>query len=159
MTQPAESFPLPSQHHVPGRNERHRDDLFDAIKALCPAHTCHNNAADNVAWRYGLRLFNAGYHWEAHEVLETVWMRAEPNSRERSLVQAVIHIANGALKLAMQRPGAAARLSQLAAECAKRAFSGWHGSLMGLQAANLVRAADCLATGKAPPSLVERYAI
>jgi len=128
----AESIALPAHRYLPGRSERHPDDAFDHVKALAPKETRETTAHGNVAWQYGLRLFNHGFYWEAHEVLEEVWMRAPPNSRERWLVQCVIHLANGALKKELGQQRAVLRLAGLARECGHRAFAGGEGLVMGL---------------------------
>ena len=140
----ARALPLPTHRHVPGRNARPDDALFARVRALLPPETCDAGADANVPWRYGLRLLEAGFHWEAHEVLEGVWLRAAPNARERHLVQATIHLANGALKAAAGREAAAARVAARARESLGRAFPGGEGRLMGLDASALVRAVEHL---------------
>lgn len=124
MTATADDFRLPDYAHVPGHNERHAEGFLDTVIELAADPTSDKSAPANLAWMFGLRLMKEQYFWEAHEVLERVWMNAPPNSRERHLVQGVIHIANAALKLKMERPGAAKRLSVLAQECIGQAFSG-----------------------------------
>ena len=100
---------------------------MDAAKELACAQTLDANAAANVAWLHGLRLIDLEYYWEAHEILETVWMNAAPNSRERQLVQGIIHLANAALKVKMDRPKAAARLLELARNHIDEAFINHRG--------------------------------
>lgn len=129
-------MPLPTYRHIPGRNERPDGAFFDNIKA-----------ESETAWLYGIRLFNTGFYWEAHEVLEPVWLGAMPNSRERHLVQAVIHLANGLLKEAMERPNARRRLAGLARGRLLEAFPDGRGKLMGVYAAEALAAADMLASG------------
>ena len=58
----------------------------------------------------GIALNDAGYFWEAQEILEAVWAAAPQGGRERILLRACIQIANANLKLRMQKPHAAARL-------------------------------------------------
>jgi hypothetical protein len=41
-------------------------------------------------WRYALDLFDHGYLWEAHEVLEQAWKELPRHSPERDLAQAII---------------------------------------------------------------------
>lgn len=106
--------------------------LLESVVGNVSAVTTSTDAHKNTAWRYGLRLINEGFYWEAHEVLEAVWMHALPNSRERFLVQGIIHCANAALKIRMDRESAAHRLSILAAECIERAFRNADQELMGL---------------------------
>jgi hypothetical protein len=147
VTRPADSIPLPAWRYIPGVNARHADDAFEVVKVLCPPHVTEEGAAANEAWAYGLRLFNDGYYWEAHEVLETVWMQAAPNSRERALVRAVIHLANGALKLAAGKPAAAKRLAALATDSVAASHAGGLDRVMGLAADELRAIAGGLAEG------------
>jgi len=132
-----ESLPLPGHKHIPGKTPAPDHKTLSAIVALTPKDTTSASARDNVGWRYGLRLLNLGYFWEAHEVLECVWKNAQPNSRERHLVQGVIHLANAALKESLRRERAAQRLLELAAACFDRAFQSSDERLMGLQAEEL----------------------
>jgi predicted metal-dependent hydrolase len=44
-------------------------------------------------YREGLRLFNAGAFWEAHEALESVWRELPKGSEERAFYQGLILIA------------------------------------------------------------------
>lgn len=138
---------LPAWRHLPGINERPAETRFDNIKSAALPVTEDATAARNPAWRYGLLLLNAGYYWEAHEVLERVWLNAPPNSREQRLVQAVIHVANGALKREMGRSNAARRLAALGRSRFLDAFGSRSGRLMGLDREDALRAADAIADG------------
>lgn len=101
---------LPPHAYVPGLTLRHRDDLFDPIKASVtgdvPVALLHTTAA----WRAGRAYFDAGYFWECHEVLEAVWLQTSQGSPEREITQAMIQLANARLKIKMNRPRAATRL-------------------------------------------------
>lgn len=68
---------------------------------------------ETLAWRAGWVFVQRGYFWEAHEVLEPVWMTLE-DGPERQFVQGVIQAANAALKLKMDRPNAVRRLCDIA---------------------------------------------
>lgn len=142
-------YPMPVYQHVPGVNPRPDLEQLEHIASLAHNHTTSATAANNVAWRYGIRLFNEGFYWEAHEVLETVWINALPNSRERYLLQAIIHIANSALKHAMQRQNAADRLSGLALESLNRAFPAGDSQLMGIEATEITGIAKACNQGQA----------
>ncbi len=72
----------------------------------------------------GLALYRAGFFWEAHEAWEPLWLDAAPNSRERALLQGLIQLANGWLKLRMGRAPAARRIAALAGEHLGRAGQG-----------------------------------
>ncbi len=135
-----EQFPFPEHIYIPGLTLRHDEGFLDHVKQVTPDVTQDQTASKNAGWLYGLRLIRAGYFWEAHEVLETVWLRAKPNGRERQLVQGVIHLTNAGLKDVMERKGAAERLFQLAEVCFKEAYTGWaDGPLMLLRKSELDR--------------------
>lgn len=105
---------LPPHAYLPGQTPRHDPMMFaEAIASAQPGMT-GAQLADSAAWRTGRVLFERGYFWEAHEVLEPVWMATSPNSVERYFVQALIQTANAALKLRMARPRAALRLCDIA---------------------------------------------
>jgi len=118
----SQSLALPAYAHVPGSNDRPPEGFLDHILEKLPETTTSENAGSNVGWHYALRLMQEGYFWEAHEVLEAVWMRAPHNSRERSLVQGVIHLTNAYLKRVMYQENAKVRLVEKAEECFERAF-------------------------------------
>jgi len=67
--------------------------------------------ADHPAFRYGLALHEAGFHWEAHEVWEAVWRAAPPNGPDAIALRALIQRANAALKTTLGQPKAASRLA------------------------------------------------
>ena len=81
---------LPKYRYWPGVNARPDPSSLAALH--------ETSRSLQATWCFGLYLFDSGYYWEAHEVLESVWHHSAPNSRERALVQAVIQIANAALK-------------------------------------------------------------
>ena len=59
---------------------------------------------------FGIDLFNAGYWWEAHEVLEGLWHAAGIGTPAAHVLQAVIQCAAAHLKTATSRPAGARRL-------------------------------------------------
>jgi hypothetical protein len=108
----AAHLPLPEWAYVPGEpvdSEPDHETLWQA-KALVPAQFFGFVPARHPALRYGIALNDAGYFWEAQEVLEAVWAAAPQRGRERVLLRACIQIANANLKLRMQKPHATARL-------------------------------------------------
>lgn len=121
----------PPHAYVPGSTPRHPDDLFDRFKgglsAFAP-EAMHETPAWTAAWAF----IADGYFWEAHEVLEPVWMACPPNAPQRLLVQAVIQHANACLKAEMGAPKAAARLNAEADRLAAEAFLRASGPVLGL---------------------------
>ena len=142
------SLPLPAHKHVPGANARHPDGTFDWIRDQAEAE------AGNAAWEYGLRLLHEGFYWEAHEVLEPVWMAAAPNSAEKAMSQAVIQLANAALKQDMGRPKAAARLAAMVEALAAEAARGG-AVVLGIDVTEMAQAAQVIGAGEGP-ALAER---
>jgi predicted metal-dependent hydrolase len=53
---------------------------------------CQNGIVEQAGWLHGVRLFNDGRVFDAHEVWEDVW-RPLPVSPERTFVQGLIQIA------------------------------------------------------------------
>ncbi len=115
---------------MPGLTPRHPDDLFDELKGgLDDVFTDRLN--ETRTWAYGLALLRDGYFWEAHEVLEAVWMACAPNAPERLMLQAVIQRANAALKRKMGLNRAAERLDEHSRNLASEAVGREGGSVMG----------------------------
>lgn len=105
---------LPSHAYLPGQNKRHPEDAFDAIRRTAVKGYTVEQLSNSEAFQAGLKFLDAGFYWEAHEVLEPVWMLLPDNSEERQFVQGLIQLANGCLKLRMGKPKAAQRLVGLA---------------------------------------------
>ncbi len=108
MTDPA----LPQWAYVPGESHEADADYetLAQVKLLVPSAFRGYVPARHPALRYGLTLNDRGYFWEAREILEAVWAAAPQGGRERILLRACILIANGNLRLRMEKPGSAARL-------------------------------------------------
>ncbi|WGW02378.1 DUF309 domain-containing protein [Tropicibacter oceani] len=116
----------PPHAYVPGQTPRHAEALFDPFKQIA------DPLEASPAWSLGLNLLQDGYFWEAHELLEPVWMAAPENSGTKCLVQGVIQLANARLKVRMDRPRAAARLLLQARGLLDEAFVRGGACLMGL---------------------------
>ena len=101
---------LPGHVYVPGQTTRHAEGSFEDYHASVPPEIALKDLPGTLAWRAGLRFFDEGFFWEAHEVLEPVWMATPDGTAEHQMVQCVIQLANAALKHRMGRPAAAQRL-------------------------------------------------
>lgn len=110
------SFPLPVWPHRLGENERPKEDLRSPVSSSLDLQLSSMNWASHDAYLYGFFLYRWGYYWEAHEIWEPVWMQCPPNSIERLLLQAIIQIANAALKESQHKTKAATRLQSIALE-------------------------------------------
>src|SRR5471030_1981450 len=108
----AARLPMPQWAYVPGETSEAEADYetLAQAKLLVPSRFRDYVQARHPALRYGIALNDAGYFWEAQEILETVWAAAPQGGRERMLLRACVHIANANLRLRMRKPNAAARL-------------------------------------------------
>ena len=106
-------FERPSLSHayVPGLTPRHAEGAFDALHASVEAGMSVEALGRSASLQAGLYYFRHGYFWEAHEALEPVWMSL-PKGPDRERVQALIQLANAALKLRMGRERATQRLCE-----------------------------------------------
>lgn len=105
---------LPPHAYIPGQTPRHPEGAFDALRASVHPGLTEASLAASPALAAGLRFLHAGYGWEAHEVLEPLWLACPPNSPARHLAQALIQLANARLKDRMAQPRAATRLRAIA---------------------------------------------
>jgi Domain of unknown function (DUF309) len=105
-------LPLPQWAYVPGvAAEADADyETLAQVKLLVPPAFRGYVPARHPALRYGLLLNDRGYFWEAREILEAVWAAAPQGGRERILLRACILIANGNLRLRIDKPGSAGRM-------------------------------------------------
>ncbi len=126
----------PELAYVPGRTPRHPEGTFDAVRDTARAGMTPQQLSECTAFRLGLRYLETGYYWEAHELFEPVWMVLPKASPERQFVQCLIQIANGYLKLKMDRPKAAARLVEITRGLAPGGTWGTEdhlGAIMGVE--------------------------
>lgn len=103
-------FASPTHAYVPGKTSRHPEGCFDDIRNTASTEMTPDELAQSDAFLAGLQYLQTGYFWEAHEVLEPVWMALPESGEHRHLVQALIQFVNAQLKLEMGRPKAAKRL-------------------------------------------------
>ena len=106
----------PGYAYIPGKTPRHPEGTFDTVRETANPGASAAELASSDAFKLGLSYLDAGFFWEAHEVLEPVWLILPKDSDERRLVQTLIQLANGLLKLQMERPKAALRLAQIAGD-------------------------------------------
>lgn len=133
MTHPP--FQEPEYRYHPGVNARPQRGPVHDIAAAAASGKSLNDDAVQRAWRYGFFLIDRHFFWEAHEVLEPVWMVALPNSQARHLVQGVIQLANACLKFEMGRSRAAERLAAMACSHLSDALVGGQTSVLDVSVA------------------------
>ena len=94
-------FPFPPERYLPGKNTARNHEL--------PSF-----ADEREQFLYGVDLFNHHYWWEAHEVWEGQWLRKHKSSPEAILLQGLIQVAAGRLKLELGQNAPAKRLHKSA---------------------------------------------
>jgi hypothetical protein len=138
---------LPTHAYVLGFSERHPEGHFDHIRNSVRADMSPETLAASDAFQCGLHYLETGYFWEAHEVLEPIWMVLPIDCDERQLVQALIQFANAQLKLEMRRPKAAQRLCgivrDLLSEVGAEVVMGLEISEILLQVDSFEKAKNC----------------
>lgn len=135
---------LPSHAYVPGRTERHAEDAFDAIRDTAAACMDADALAGSAAFLHGLAYLEQGFFWEAHEVLEPVWMALPEGSGARACVQGLIQLANAHLKARMEKPNAVRRLCAMARAHLEEARSLEGDSVLGVDLARMLDAVALL---------------
>jgi hypothetical protein len=100
----------PRWAYVPGIDSVADRDTLERVKALVPRIYRGGVPETDPALHYGLALNDAGFFWEAHEILEAIWKVAPQGGRDRILLRACIQVANANLKMKMGKPRAARRL-------------------------------------------------
>lgn len=81
--------------------------------------------AETGDWQHGLRLFRAGYYWEAHEAWEALWREAEGLEEQR--LRGMIQLAAALLKKKCgQQRGAASLWAKSRARLSLR-LEPWRG--------------------------------
>lgn len=94
----------------PGQGQTPPRAILSPITEAIIAHLDEPQLARSPVFRLACALYEAGYYWETHELLEPLWLASRPNSRERRLLQALIQLANAMLKIDMKQRAATLRL-------------------------------------------------
>lgn len=91
---------LPKFRYIPGQgpHPRHlaKGSHFPELPSPIPLSL--ESWQDSVHYRYAVDLFNYGYWWEAHEVLEVLWVQAKRETPTGIFLQGLIQISAALLK-------------------------------------------------------------
>jgi hypothetical protein len=106
-------FPLPETRYQPGRTARSvRDRSRVWLEDLpAPDPLGENTWKQCRHYLYAVDLFNFGYWWEAHEVLEGLWVAQGRKGDIALFLQGLIQVSAALLKKSVAVPGGARRLS------------------------------------------------
>ncbi len=97
----------------PGRDP-HAPGFAGPEAAVLPASPEHWRQCED--YRYAIDLYNHGYWWECHEVLEGLWRAAGRGSQQGRFLQGLIQLAAAHLKWFAGRRAVADRLALRALE-------------------------------------------
>ena len=130
--------PLPAYRHLPGVTPHPTRDpeghSFGQPEQSLPDLN-HEDWRKSEEFLYGIDLFNEGYWWECHEVLEGLWHASGLGTEAAHVLQAVIQCAAAHLKASTDRPVGAMRLHHHSVRHAR-----WSGSRqLGLDLDAMVR--------------------
>ena len=130
--------PLPAYRHVPGQTPHPTRDSdghsYDRPEPDLPDLN-HEDWRKSEEFLFGIDLFNEGYWWECHEVLEGLWHASGIGSEAGHVLQAVIQSAAAHLKALTEQPMGARRLFDHSLRHAR-----WSGSRkLGLDLDSMVR--------------------
>ena len=117
----------PSHAYLPGLTPRHPAGYFDAIRQTVVRGMTVQTLAVTPAFNLGKTWIETGFYWEAHEVLEPIWLILPDASPDRYFIQSMIQTANALLKQRMGRGAAARRIVGLAraALVGAHPITGW----------------------------------
>ena len=87
----------PQQFHIP---ELPSDEATFSV----------NTWKNSQRYLYAIDLFNYGYWWEAHEVLEELWIKTGKTSFTGIFIQGIIQISATLLKKSQSTPNSASQL-------------------------------------------------
>ncbi len=105
--------PLPAYRHLQGRTPHPtRDPAGHSFGGPEPVTPDLNQTPwqHSEEYLYGIDLFNLGFWWECHEILEGLWLAAGRESPAGHALQAVIQCAAAHLKVEAARMSGAGRL-------------------------------------------------
>lgn len=95
----------------------------------------------SVAFLRGVRLFNAGYYWEAHEAWEGLWHAHGRKGPVADVIKGLIKLAAAGVKVREGQPRGVATHAGRAAEL----FRSIGGALLGLDLDDLAARSDAIA--------------
>jgi hypothetical protein len=95
------AFPLPLRKYIPGKGihpDKHPDGSH--IPRLPPQDVKfgQDNWRKSQRYLYAIDLFNQGYWWEAHEVLEKLWIQTGRTTPIARFIQGIIQTSAALLK-------------------------------------------------------------
>jgi uncharacterized protein len=95
--------------YLPGTGRDPPRAPFEDIKQTIPKRVDAEILQSAPAYTLARELYGARYFWEAHEVLEPMWMACLPDSKERHFLQGLLQLTTACIKLRMRQQNGAVR--------------------------------------------------
>ena len=105
---------LPARKFIPGKGIHPRKDPRGSHIPPLPLSTVKFSPEtwrESIHYLYAIDLFNLGYWWEAHEVLEDLWIETGRHTPVATFIQGIIQISAALLKDSQSVARGARRLS------------------------------------------------
>ncbi len=95
-------------------DQRPDDAIFAPLKLSIDDAATVDDLTYTPAMQIALIAMKRRYYWEAHELLEALWLSAPPSSAEQILLKSLIQYANAGLKARLDKASAAQKIFHLA---------------------------------------------
>lgn len=129
---------FPAVAYVPGHGVRPQAEPGPAPAPLDPA-----DYTACAPYLHGLALFDRGYYWEAHEILESLWIAAGRVGATAELLRGLIQLAAAGVKVRQGKGEGAVALAARAKGHFSQARASWPtSSIAGLELDALLAFAD-----------------
>jgi hypothetical protein len=151
------TLPLPPYRHRPGATPHPRRDpsghSFGKTEAPHPPWR-PEEWRTLEAWLHGVDLYNGGWFWEAHEVLEALWIAGDRTTPHARFVRGVILISAACLNRELGKSGGGARQAALGVRHLERVLPR-HPVYMGIEVRPFTTAvAACFEQGGECPAII-----
>lgn len=141
--------PLPPFTYVPGGPWPHPHAGKPPTRPGQGVAPVGDDWRDSPDYNHGLRLFDAGYYWEAHEAWEGLWHAHGRRGPTADVLKGLIKLAAAGVKVRERQPRGVATHARRAADLFEAVISGGMPVVLGLDLARLAALAHRVA--ESPP--------
>jgi len=105
-------IPLPVRKYIPGKErQKYPDESHIPEIPADMGNFGANTWKSSKKYLYAIDLFNFGYWWEAHVILEDLWIQAGKTTLTAKFIQGIIQISAALVKDSQSMPQGAIRLA------------------------------------------------
>lgn len=144
---------LPKRPFMPGRDPHPRDDPERAHLPEFPRDSCEFDASawgESVQYLYAVDLFNNGFWWEAHEVIEGLWLAVGQSTPVGSFLQGLIQVSVALLKKSQESLPAARRLADRGLSRMRSSGGNGEGVSLGIEVNAFAEGIEAFLAGRQP---------